>query len=263
MTITRRPPSKAQLRKQRMQDAIDYPLDWIEERTGLVGAVRYFLFRKVPSDTNWMQTLGSATLTAFIVQAVTGVILAMYYRPTPDDAYSSIQNITDHVTMGWLVRGMHKWGASVFIILMFLHMGRVFLFGAYKYPRELNWVLGVLLLVTGMFEGFTGYLLPWDQTAYWASVVGININGTAPFLGPFLADFLRGGAEIGPDTLARFYSIHMLLIPGLIFALIGLHLYLVIRLGVSSPPWSREAAGSDYDADEPAANGRSGLTQPA
>jgi quinol-cytochrome oxidoreductase complex cytochrome b subunit len=126
----------------------------------------------------------------------------------------------------------------------------------------LNWIIGVVLLAVGMLEGFTGYLLPWDQTAYWATVVGINLNGTAPFLGPFLADFLRGGSEIGGDTLARFYSMHMLLIPGLIFALIGLHLYLVIRLGVSSPPWSSEAAGSDY-GDEPATNGRSGLTQPA
>ena len=97
---------------------------------------------------------------------------------------------------------MHRWGASVFIILMFFHMARVFLFGAYKYPRELNWIIGVLLLAIGMLEGFTGYLLPWDQTAYWATVVGINLNGTAPFLGPFLAQFLRGGAEIGPDTLS-------------------------------------------------------------
>jgi menaquinol-cytochrome c reductase cytochrome b subunit len=240
---TRKPLTKSQLRRQRMQAAINFPLDWLEERSGLVGATRYFLFRKVPADTNWMQTLGSATLTAFIVQAVTGVILAMYYKPSPHDAYASIQNITDHVTMGWLVRGMHKWGASVFIILLFLHMGRVFLFGAYKYPRELNWIVGVLLLVMGLMEGFTGYLLPWDQTAYWASVVGINLNGTAPIAGPWLAQFLRGGQEISGDTLSRFYSIHMLLIPGAIFALIGLHLYLVVRLGVTSPPWSREAAG--------------------
>jgi quinol---cytochrome c reductase cytochrome b subunit, bacillus type len=245
MAITRRPPTKAELRKQQMMAAINFPLDWLEERSGLVGGVKYFLFRKVPADTNWMQTLGSATLTAFIVQAVTGVILAMYYQPTPQGAYSSIQNITDHVTMGWLVRGMHKWGASVFIILMFLHMGRVFLFGAYKYPRELNWIVGVLLLLMGMLEGFTGYLLPWDQTAYWASVVGINLNGTAPFLGPWLAQFLRGGQEIGAETLTRFYSMHMLLIPGAIIGLITLHLYLVIRLGVTSPPWSKEEAGAD------------------
>jgi quinol---cytochrome c reductase cytochrome b subunit, bacillus type len=253
--------TRKEVRRERMQEAITYPLDWMEERSGLIGGIRYFLFRKVPGDTNWMQTLGSATLTAFIVQAVTGVILAMYYQPTPDGAYSSIQNITDHVTMGWLVRGMHRWGASVFIILMFLHMGRVFLFGAYKYPRELNWVIGVLLLVMGMTEGFTGYLLPWDQTAYWATVVGINLNGTAPFVGPFLKSLLQGGAQIGPDTLSRFYAIHMLLIPGALIGLITLHLYLVIRLGVTSPPWSPEAAGGEPE-EEPPTNGRVGMLQP-
>jgi menaquinol-cytochrome c reductase cytochrome b subunit len=162
--------------------------------------------------------------------------------------------------MGWLVRGMHKWGASVFIILMFLHMGRVFLFGAYKYPRELNWIVGVLLLAMGMMEGFTGYLLPWDQTAYWASVVGINLNGTAPFLGPWLAQFLRSGQEIGADTLTRFYSLHMLVIPGAIAGLIALHLYLIIRLGVTSPPWSPEAAG-EVRVDEGPSELRAGLTR--
>src|SRR3954468_24810201 len=155
-TLTRK-----EIRRQRMHDAIVFPLDWLEERSGLVGGVRYFLFRRVPSDTNWMQTLGSATLTAFIVQAVTGVILAMYYKPDPEHAYSSIQHITNDVWAGWLVRGMHPWGAGVFIILMFFHMARVFLFGAYKYPRELNWIVGVLLLSLGLLEGFTGYLLPW------------------------------------------------------------------------------------------------------
>src|SRR6187399_2971767 len=201
-------------KRQQATAAMTYPLDWLEERSGLVGGVKYFLFRKVPGDVNWMQTLGSATLTAFLVQAITGVILAMYYKPEPTTAYASIQHITNDVTLGWLVRGMHKWGASVFIILMFLHMGRVFLFAAYKYPRELNWIIGVLILVMGMLEGFTGYLLPWDQTAYWASVVGINLNGTAPFLGPWLAQFLQGGLNINPDTLPKFYALHMLLVPG-------------------------------------------------
>jgi quinol---cytochrome c reductase cytochrome b subunit, bacillus type len=247
-------------RRQRLETAINYPIEWLEERSGLIGGIRYFLFRKVPSDTNWMQTLGSATLTAFIVQAVTGVILAMYYKPDPKTAYQSIQHITNDVTLGWLVRGMHRWGASVFIILMFFHMARVFLFGAYKYPRELNWIVGVMLLALGMLEGFTGYLLPWDETAYWATVVGININGTAPFLGPFLAQFLRGAGEIDSDTLARFYSIHMLLLPGAIAGLIGLHLYLVVRLGVSSPPWSKEAAGAERV--EPAPKRRRGLLMP-
>jgi menaquinol-cytochrome c reductase cytochrome b subunit len=268
MSVTRKK-TKAELRNERLEEVVMYPVDWLEERSGLIGGIRYFLFRNVPSDVNWMQTLGSAALTAFLVQAITGVILAMYYTPSAATdphtgqpvAWLSIVNITDHLTMGWLVRGMHRWGASVFIILMFLHMGRVFLFGAYKYPRELNWIVGVLILVMGMMEGFTGYLLPWDQTSYWATVVGINLNGTAPFLGPWLAQFLRSGQEISGETLTRFYSLHMLILPAGIMALIGLHLYLVIRLGVTSPPWSKEAAGM-----EPSENGhaplRPGLTRP-
>ena len=131
---------KKSARRRQLEAAINYPIDWLEERSGLVGGIKYFLFRKVPGDTNWFHTLGSATLTAFLVQALTGVILAMYYKPDPNSAYQSIQHITNDVTLGWLVRGMHKWGASVFIILMFFHMARVFLFGAYKYPRELTWL---------------------------------------------------------------------------------------------------------------------------
>jgi quinol-cytochrome oxidoreductase complex cytochrome b subunit len=246
-------------RRAQIEAAALYPIDWLEERSGLVGGIKYFLFRKVPRDTSWFHTLGSATLTAFLVQAITGVVLAMYYKPDPDKAYQSIEFITNELTLGWLVRGMHRWGASVFIILMFFHMARVFLFGAYKYPRELNWIIGVLLLAMGMLEGFTGYLLPWDQTAYWATVVGINLNGTAPFLGPFLAQFLAGGQEIGADALSKFYSLHMLVIPGAIFALIGLHLYLVIRLGVSSPPWSEDEAGRERDEPKAPTGGRQGL----
>ena len=246
----------------RLLNLVMIPLDWLEERSGLVGATKYFLFRKVPRDTNWFHTLGSATLTAFIVQLVTGVVLAFYYKPSPNEAYASIQFITNELTLGWLVRGMHRWGASVFIILLFLHMGRVFLFGAYKYPRELTWITGVLILATGMLMGFTGYLLPWDQTAYWASAVGINLNGTAPFAGPWLAQFLAGGPEIGTETLPKFYAMHMLLIPGLLIPLIGIHIYLVTRLGVSSPPWSGEAAGRERPPVQPT-GARAGLVRGA
>jgi menaquinol-cytochrome c reductase cytochrome b subunit len=258
--------ARKQGRMHKMMRLLLYPLDWLEERTslpgrsGLVGGVKYFLFRRVPGDISWGHTLGSATLTAFIVQAVTGAILAMYYRPDPDTAYESIRHITDDVWLGWLVRGMHRWGASVFIILMFLHVGRVFLYGAYKYPKELNWIVGVLILFLGMLEGFTGYLLPWDQTAYWATVVGINLQATGPFVGPFLQGVLAGGAEIGTDTLARFYAIHMLLIPGALIALIVLHIWLVVRIGVSSPPWSAHPAGEERAEPEP--EGREGLVTP-
>jgi quinol-cytochrome oxidoreductase complex cytochrome b subunit len=244
--------AKVKTKRQLLVDtAVLAPLDWIDERTGAVRGTKWFLFRNVPRDISWAQTLGFATLIAFTAQALTGAILAMYYKPSSEIdpitgkpiAYVSIEHITNEVTLGWLVRGMHRWGASVFVILLFLHMGRVFLFGAYKYPRELQWLTGVLLLVTGMLMGFTGYLLPWDQTAYWATVVGINLNGTAPFAGPWLAQFLASGPEIGSDTLAKWYALHMLLLPGAIIALIAVHLYLVTRLGVTSPPWSKEQAG--------------------
>jgi quinol-cytochrome oxidoreductase complex cytochrome b subunit len=222
--------------------AAEVPADivgWVDERAGLSGFTRGFLFRKVPKGTNWFYTLGSATMFAFVNQAVTGVFLAMYYDPSPTHAYDSVQHITNDVFLGSLVRGMHRWGATVMIILIFLHMGRTFFFGAYKYPRELNWLVGVVLLVLTMLMGFSGYLLPFDQRSFWATVVGVNLNGTAPVLGPYLADFLRAGPEFGATTLSRFYAIHMLLVPGLIVALIGVHLYLVAKLGTTAPPWMK------------------------
>ena len=268
-TTYRRKPTKAELRRQQMEELVVYPIDWLEERSGLDRRPQVLPLpqRPVGHQLDADARLGRAHRLSRagdhrrhprdVLRAV-GATDPHTGKPV---AWESIVNITDHVYMGWLVRGMHKWGASVFIILMFLHMGRVFLFGAYKYPRELNWIVGVLILVSGMMEGFTGYLLPWDQTAYWASVVGINLNGTAPFLGPWLAQFLRGGQEISGDTLTRFYSLHMLVIPGAIIALITLHLYLVIRLGVTSPPWSKEAAGGEPDEEEEPRL-RSGLTRP-
>jgi quinol-cytochrome oxidoreductase complex cytochrome b subunit len=203
------------------------------------GFLTGMLFRKVPKGTNWYYTLGSATLFAFIVQAVTGVFLAMFYTPSTTQAYTSIAHINNDVFLGQFVHGMHKWGASVMVILVFLHMGRTFFFGAYKYPRELNWVIGVVLLILTMTMAFTGYLLPFDQRSYWASIVGININGTGPIVGPYLSDFLRAGPEVGATTLSRFYAIHMLLVPGALIALIGAHLYLVVKLGTTAPPWTK------------------------
>jgi len=214
-------------------------LAWVDQRTGASGFLTGMLYRKVPKGTNWFYTLGSATLFAFIVQAVTGVFLAMFYTPSTTQAYASIAHINNEVPLGALVHGMHKWGSSLMVILIFLHMGRTFFFGAYKYPRELNWVIGVVLLILTMTMAFTGYLLPFDQRSFWASVVGININGTGPVVGPYLSDFLRAGPELGATTLSRFYSIHMLLVPGAIIALIGAHMYLVVKLGTTAPPWVR------------------------
>ena len=214
-------------------------IGWVDERSGATPFLTGMLLRKVPKGTNWFYTLGSATMFAFVVQALTGVFLAMYYTPSPVEAYASITYITNDVFMGEFVRGLHKWGASVMIIVIFLHMGRTFFFGAYKYPRELNWVIGVVLLILTLVMGLTGYLLPFDQRSYWATIVANNITGTGPVLGPYLADFLRAGPEIGATTLSRFYAVHMLLVPGLIFALIGAHLYLVVKLGTTAPPWMR------------------------
>ncbi len=197
------------------------------------------LLRKVPKGTNWFYTLGSATLFAFAMQALTGVFLAMYYVPSSNEAYNSITHLTNDVFLGEFVRGLHKWGATLMIVLIFLHMGRTFFFGAYKYPRELNWVIGVVLLILTLVMGLTGYLLPFDQRSYWATIVAMNITGSGPVVGPYLADFLRAGSEFGATTLPRFYAVHMLLVPGLIIALIGAHLYLVVKLGTTAPPWLR------------------------
>jgi len=236
------PPERPGDTQRLVGQAKEAPIDalaWVDQRTGATGFLTGMLFRKVPKGTNWFYTLGSATLFAFIAQAVTGVFLAMFYTPSTTQAYASIAHINNDVFLGAFVHGMHKWGSSVMVILVFLHMGRTFFFGAYKYPRELNWVIGVVLLILTMTMAFTGYLLPFDQRSFWASVVGININGTGPILGPYLSDFLRAGPELGATTLARFYAIHMLLLPGAIIALIGAHLYLVVKLGTTAPPWLR------------------------
>ena len=215
-------------------------VDWIDERTSLSPALRWILFRKVPRGTNWAYTLGSATMFAFLNQAVTGVFLAMYYKPDARAGrYESIRYINDNVFPASSCTPCTSGAPSVMIILIFLHMARTFFYGAYKYPRELTWVIGVVLLILTLAMGFTGYLLPFDQRSYWATIVGVNINGTGPFIGPFLSDFLRAGNEFGATTLSRFYAIHMLLIPGAIMALIGAHLYLVTRLGTTAPPWAK------------------------
>jgi menaquinol-cytochrome c reductase cytochrome b subunit len=219
------------------KEAGTHVVDWLDERTSLSGAARWMMFRKVPKGTNWFYTLGSATMFAFLNQAMTGVFLAMYYDPSATRAYESARYITNEAFLGEFVRGMHKWGSTVMVILVFLHMARTFFFGAYKYPRELNWIVGVVLLILTMLMSFSGYLLPFDQRSYWATIVGVNINGTGPLVGPYLSDFLRAGPEFGATTLSRFYAIHMLLVPGLIAALIGFHLYLVAKLGTTAPPW--------------------------
>src|SRR3954465_14254330 len=170
---------------QQAQEAGISAVGWIDERTSLSGGLRWVMFRKVPKGTNWFYTLGSATMFAFLSPAVTGVFPAIDYTPSATQAYESARHLTNDVFLGEFVRGMHKWGSTVMVILVFLHMGRTFFFGAYKYPRELNWVIGVVLLILTLFMSFTGYLLPFDQRSFWATTVGVAINGTGPLVGPY------------------------------------------------------------------------------
>jgi quinol-cytochrome oxidoreductase complex cytochrome b subunit len=208
---------------------------WLDERLGLTAIYNTVLDRKVPK-VNWWYTLGSASLFLFVLQAVTGVFLTVYYVPSPDHAYDSVQYIMNGVAFGWLIRGIHHWGASLMVVFVFIHMLRTFFFGAYKYPREITWLTGVFLLLTTIGMGFTGYLLPWNQRAYWATTVGTEIPGTAPFVGTFIERVLRGGSDLSAVTLARFFAVHIWFLPAIILLLISVHMYLVIRLGISNVP---------------------------
>lgn len=209
--------------------------DWLDERFAWRKIWDTMFLRKVPK-TNWLYTLGSASLFVVINQIVTGVMLAIYYVPSPDHAYESVTYITNEVTMGWLIRGLHHWGASALIVLVTLHMLRIIIYGAYKFPREATWFTGVFLFLVTIGFGFTGYLLPWDQKAYWATVVGTRIAGTPPLIGEYLLKIVRGGENISAVTLVRFYGTHIWVLPSLLLLLIGIHIYLVIRIGVSDRP---------------------------
>ena len=191
--------------------------------------------RKVPK-INWLYTLGSATLFVAVNQMVTGILLTIYYVPTPDHAYDSVQFITTQVPAGWLIRGLHHWGASAMIVLCVLHMLRVIFLGAYKFPREVTWFSGVFLLLITVAFGFTGYLLPWDQKAFWATTVGTRIAGSAPGVGEWVLRGLRGGEELTAVTLARFFGIHVWVLPATLLLVLGLHMYLVVKIGISDVP---------------------------
>jgi ubiquinol-cytochrome c reductase cytochrome b subunit len=216
---------------------------WLDERIDLRDIQRKLLQREVPARLTWWHTLGSATLTVFLVQVVTGSVLAVYYSASPDHAYDSIQFLEREVASGSVLRGIHHWAASAMVLLVLAHMLRVFVSGAYKYPREVNWLLGVALLAIVMGFGFTGYLLPWDQKAYWATQVGTSMAGTVPLLGPMMVTVMRGGAQLGAATLTRFYALHVLWLPMLLGGIVLLHLSLVIRQGIAPRPKDLEGGG--------------------
>lgn len=209
--------------------------NWLDERFGWRGVWEAIFLRNIPK-VNWLFTLGSATLFIALNQAITGILLTIYYVPTPDHAYDSVQFITTEVTAGWFIRGLHHWGASAMVIVTVLHMLRVILHGAYKFPREVTWITGVFLLIIVIGFGFTGYLLPWDQKAFWATTVGTRIAEVTPIFGESLLRIMRGGTELSAVTLARFFGVHVWFLPAALMILVGIHLYLIIRIGISAPP---------------------------
>jgi quinol-cytochrome oxidoreductase complex cytochrome b subunit len=215
------------------------PGKWLDERVGWRGVWAAIFLRKIPK-INWLYTLGSATLFVALNQMVTGILLTIYYVPTPDHAYDSVQYITTEVQAGWLIRGLHHWGASAMIVLCVLHMLRVIFLGSYKFPREVTWFTGVILLLVTVAFGFTGYLLPWDQKAFWATTVGTRIAGSAPGIGDWVLRGLRGGDELTAVTLARFFGIHVWVLPATLLLLLGIHMFLVVKIGISDVPKKEE-----------------------
>lgn len=213
---------------------------WLDSRLGFSQAILPIIEHPVPRSVNWWYVFGSATLVAFIVQVITGVALAFVYVPSPDVAYQTLQFITYQETLGSVVRGIHYWGASAMVVLIAIHTARVFLMGSYKFPRELNWLTGSVLLILTIGMAFTGQLLRWNQDAYWAVVVAAQQAGRTPIIGQTLAYLLVAGQTVGGQTLTRFYATHVFLIPAVMFVLIGAHLYLVVRHGISEPPRAGE-----------------------
>lgn len=211
-------------------------MSWLDHRTGIETAIRNFLYEEIPASSGWHQVFGSIAVFLFLVQAFTGALLAFNYAPTPGDAYNSLRYILTEVTGGHLIRGLHHWGASMLIVVVVLHMTQVFLFGAYKKPREATWMVGVVLLLLTMAYGLTGYLLPWDNRAYWGTVVATQIAARVPLAGPYLSRLLGGENAIGVVTFARFYGLHVLLLPPATALLMATHIYLVRKHGVAPAP---------------------------
>ena len=213
--------------------------DWLDSRTGLRAGRSHLLDEPLPAGVGWWFVTGSILLFLLGVQFLTGVVLTMYYVPSPDHAYDSVRYINDRLPLGSLVRGLHFFGASFIVVAAVVHMLRVVLFGSYKQPREVTWITGVVLLLIILGFALTGYLLPWDQKAYWATTVTINIAGSAPLMGEYAASVMRGGGDLGALTLLRWYAAHVFLLPAALIGFVVAHIYLMRRHGISGPITAR------------------------
>jgi ubiquinol-cytochrome c reductase cytochrome b subunit len=210
---------------------------WFEERTGLGAILAVPMGHRVPRSTaSWAYIFGSATLILFVMQIATGICLGLVYVASPDQAYESLEYLNYQAALGWYLRAVHFWGSNAMVLVMTLHMIQVFLWGAHKYPRELTWVVGVLLFLCTLGMAFTGQVLRWDQDAYWGLGIGTSIIARVPYAGSALVHALLGGPIIAGRTLSRFFSLHVFAIPGLLIGLVGLHVWLVLRLGINEWP---------------------------
>ncbi len=193
----------------------------------IADVIEHQAHKRLPPHTGWLHVFGSLSLLVFVSQIITGVLLLIYYRPTPQEAHKSIEYITGEVRFGWLYRQVHAWGATLMILAVLFHMMRTFFMGSYKKPRELTWVLGVVILMVTIVSGFTGSLLPWNQLSYWATTVGTEVSGAVPVIGGWLKRFMLGGDSVGAETLSRFFTLHVIILPWTLTFLVILHLVLM------------------------------------
>lgn len=214
----------------------DRVVQWLDERTGLKDPIVHMMVHPVPPKSTWAYVFGTSIMTCFMVQVVTGIALANFFVPSAGDAFASLRFITEQAPFGKILRSMHYWGASAMILFVGLHALRTFIWGSFKYPRELNWVTGVVLLFLTVSMGFTGQVLRWDQNAVWTVSVGAEQALRSPLIGKFAADLLLTGGDLGSTTFGHFFSAHVFILPILLVGLIGLHVWLVLHNGISEPP---------------------------
>ncbi|MDH5458536.1 MAG: cytochrome b N-terminal domain-containing protein [Nitrospinota bacterium] len=223
-----------------LNDLINRFIDWVHYRTGIKDIVKEQITEyRVPPKLNKWYSLGGLSLFIFGLQLVTGVLLLVYYVPSTDAAFASIQRIMLDIPYGWLVRLSHAAGSHMMMIIIMLHMVSVIFMGSYKKPREMTWLSGCALIILTLAVCFTGYLLPWSQLSYWATTVATSIPEPIPLIGPFIVKLVRGGDHINPDTLNRFFALHVIVIPAVMLALVGFHLFMVRVLGISGPRSSK------------------------
>src|SRR5271170_7436544 len=221
----------------RLIEKIEKVGDWFEMRLGLGKPILEAATHSVPRETaSWFYVFGSAALMVFILQIVTGILLALIYVPSAGEAWNSLQILNHTVSLGWFIRALHGWGSNFMVAIVLIHMVQVFLLGAYKFPRELTWIVGVFLLLVTLGMAFTGQVLRFDQDAYWGLGIGASIASRVPVVGPWTVNLMLGGPIIAGATLSRFFTLHVFVIPGLLIAFVGVHLLMVLKLGINEWP---------------------------